>query len=506
MSQELVLGLAPKRKDNARVEEISSLLTQVQDLIRPFFEAADNDADALAEGHGLQILGGGPRTVLIEHHAPAKLSSLLNLATSSKEPGAKDLLTAVSDVLKYSVNTSSPGFLDKLYSSPSPPGLAADLIISALNTNVHVYGCSPALTLIEKHVGKELASLFGLEGAQAGGVTVPGGAAGNTTAMLVARNVRFPRIKEDGLAALPKKLAIFTSDAAHYSISTAAQTLGLGSKCVRKVSSKNEAMNSEALEHAIQQSIADGAIPFLISATSGTTVRGAYDDLKAIGELASKYNAWFHIDACWGGGAAFSSKLRHKLAGSDLADSIAFNPHKMLGVPLTTSWLLGRDLRTFWAANRLEAGYLFHHDSENAQVSAVAPEADISNDKHDDTENPNWRTSPWVVGAPQVDNVYDLAQFVPACGRRPDALKMYLHWRYYGTEGIAKHVEASFAGARKVIELVKASSVLTVVGEDEPPCAQACFFYNGSTGKLGMQKKITRSIVEKLLKIGRAHV
>lgn len=504
MSHELALGLPPKREGYARAAEISSLLSEVQGLIHSFFEAADDDAEALAEGHGLQVSGGGPRTVLVEHHAPPKLASLMNLSVFSKEPGAKDLMSAVSDILKYSVNTSSPGFMDKLYSSPSPPGIAADLLISSLNTNVHVYGCSPALTLIEKHVGKELASLFGLSGTQAGGVTVPGGASGNTTAMLIARNVRFPAIKEEGIAAVPKRLAVFTSDAAHYSISTAAQSVGLGSKSVHKVSSTNESMDPGALEASIQDSIKAGQVPFFISATSGTTVRGAYDDLQAIGEIAKKYNAWFHVDACWGGGAVFSSKLRHKLKGSGLADSVTFNPHKMLGVPTTTSFLLGRDLRTFWAANRLEAGYLFHNDAEDAQVDAAKPMADLNlkDGRRETEDNPNWRSSPWVLSAPQVNSVYDLAQFLPACGRRPDALKLYMHWRYYGTEGIAKHVEASFAGARKILQLVKASPVLTIVGNDEPPCAQACFYYSGEGGKIGMRKDITRGIVQKLLNRG----
>lgn len=504
MSAETTQGRGHELRDHHRADEVAYLLSQTQSLVHSFIAAADDDAEGLAEGHGLQIPGDGPRTVLVEHHAPSKLGSLLSLTVVPEQPGASDLLSAVSDVLKYSVNTSSPGFMDKLYSSPSPPGLAADLLLSALNTNVHVYECSPALTLIEKYVGMELASLFGLSGTQAGGLTVPGGAAANTTAMLVARNVRFPIVKEEGISGLPKKLAIFTSDAAHYSISTAAQSLGFGSKCVRKVASRQEAMDPAALETAIEQSIRDGAIPFFISATAGTTVRGAYDDLQALGALAKKCGAWFHVDACWGGGAIFSPKLQHKLAGSDLADSIAFNPHKMLGVPLTTSFLLGRDLRTFWAANRLEAGYLFHNDVEDAQISTVNAEADANshNKRHIAAENPDWGDSPWVRSAPPVESVHDLAQFVPSCGRRPDALKMYMHWRYYGTSGIAEHVEASFAGARRVMQLVKESPVLSIVGEEEPSCAQACFYYSGNEGKLGMQKNVTRAIVAKLVSRG----
>lgn len=52
----------------------------------------------------------------------------------------------------------------------------------------------------------------------------------------------------------------------------------------------------------------------------------------------------------------FSDKLRQgRLDGVERADSIAINPHKMLGVPMTCSFLLGKDLREFHKANTLPA-------------------------------------------------------------------------------------------------------------------------------------------------------
>jgi hypothetical protein len=72
------------------------------------------------------------------------------------------ILLLQQQILENSVNTTSPGFMDKLYSSPSPPGLAADMLLSILNTNSHVYTVSPALTVVEKYTGKRLAYEFGL--------------------------------------------------------------------------------------------------------------------------------------------------------------------------------------------------------------------------------------------------------------------------------------------------------------------------------------------------------
>lgn len=62
--------------------------------------------------------GGGPRTVLVEHHKPEKLAKLLDFQLpKGRGKGRDGLLAIVEDILKYSVNTWDNGFLDKLYSS-----------------------------------------------------------------------------------------------------------------------------------------------------------------------------------------------------------------------------------------------------------------------------------------------------------------------------------------------------------------------------------------------------
>ena len=93
--------------------------------------------------------------------------------------GRDGLLAAVEQVLRYSVNTFDAGFMDKLYAATDAPGLAAELVLATLNTNVHVYAVSPALTLIEKSVTKKLAHLFGLRDEDSGGISLQGGAASN---------------------------------------------------------------------------------------------------------------------------------------------------------------------------------------------------------------------------------------------------------------------------------------------------------------------------------------
>ena len=39
-----------------------------------------------------------------------------------------------------------------------------------------------------------------------------------------------------------------------------------------------------------------GAVPFLVSATSGTTVLGAFDPLEAVADVCQRHGLWLHVD------------------------------------------------------------------------------------------------------------------------------------------------------------------------------------------------------------------
>ncbi|KKK13973.1 hypothetical protein ARAM_000222 [Aspergillus rambellii] len=464
-------------------------------MMESFFEAAENDVDSLETGNGLQA-GSTPNHTTLEAHVREDLRSALALSLPTAGLGHTDLVSTAESLLQHSVNTSSPAFLDKLWSAPSVPGIAADVLLSSLNGNAHVFRVSPAFTFVEKHVGKELAKLFGLDGPYAGGITFPGGAASNTTALLVARNVRFPELKNSGLIASPRPLAVFVSEAAHYSMITAAGLLGIGLASVRKIrTTEAGTMDPAALKAELQAAVDAGHIPLFVGATAGTTVRGAYDPLREIGALAHEYGAWFHVDGCFGGAAIFSEKLKYRLDGSELADSIAFNPHKLLGVPQICSFLLAKDLKTLWFANRLEAGYLFHDDDLDSAfgVNNIFNGNAANGSKqssHSDNTNAHWRSSRGLLEAPDPNRVYDLASFTPQCGRRPDSLKLYFHWRYYGTEGIAKQVEAAYEGAQYLSKLIAASPSLVLVGKNyEVPCTQVCFYYDRPSSAVSLSEQ-----------------
>lgn len=95
--------------------------------------------------------------------------------------------------------------------------------------------------------------------------------------------------------------------------------MGLGSDNVYKVNTCNRGkMIVEHLESEVLRAKKEGAVPFLVVATAGTTVLGAFDPIHEVADVCRKYNMWLHVDAAWGGGALMSQKYRQLLRGVEL--------------------------------------------------------------------------------------------------------------------------------------------------------------------------------------------
>lgn len=397
---------------------------------------------------------------MVDYKKPEELQNILQLRLPQQGTGQDGLIDILRNILRYSVNTWHQGFLDKLYASTNAPGVASELILAALNTNVHVYQVSPALSVIEKYTGQQLAALFGFTGPRAGGISVQGGSASNTTSIVIARNNLYPSTKSDGNG--DYKFVLFTSAHGHYSIEKAAQMLGLGSNAVWSVPIDKEGrMIASELEKLVQKAWSENRTPFYVNATAGTTVMGSFDPFEEIAAICKKYNLWLHIDGSWGGSFAFSQRQRHKLAGAEKANSIAINPHKMLGVPVTCSFLLAADLRQFHRANTLPAGYLFHNGEEDNEDADTAANG-IEGPSELDSESPE---------------IWDLADLTLQCGRRADSLKLFLSWTYYGTSGYERQIDTACEIAAYLATLIQDNPNFILLSQNPPPCLQVCFYY-----------------------------
>jgi glutamate/tyrosine decarboxylase-like PLP-dependent enzyme len=134
---------------------------------------------------------------------------------------------------------------------------------------------------------------------------------------------------------------------------------GLGATAVRRIPvDERLCLDVEQLRAAIAQDHSAGLAPFMVVATAGTTSAGAIDPLSAVADVAADAQLWLHVDAAWGGGAALVPELRSVLAGIERADSITFDPHKLLSVPIGAGIYLTRHPDVLHAAFQVSASYV----------------------------------------------------------------------------------------------------------------------------------------------------
>ena len=348
----------------------------------------------------------------------------LSLADGRAHANA-ELLAAIDATLRLSVHTASPRFFNQNFAGPDVAGLAGDWLATALNTTGATFEMAPVFTLMELHLLARMAALAGLppappeaSGDAPGrmGMLLAGGSLSNLHALQLARHRIAPEVRELGAAAGPR-LCVFTSTHAHYSIRKAAQLLGLGSRGVVKVAvDERGRMRPDALEAAIAAARADGFTPLAVNATAGTTVVGAFDPIDELAPICAREDLWLHVDGCFGASLLFSPTHRGHLAGIEGADSIAWNLHKMMGMPQQCSALLVRAPATMRACFAEQADYLFQPDKPYAGL--------------------------------------DSGDLAFPCARRIDVLKAWLSWKRHGDAGMAARIDRAVGHATGLRERI----------------------------------------------------
>jgi len=266
-----------------------------------------------------------------------------SLKLTIPEHGTKltDLLAEVrSQVLPRTVNFQNPRYMGHMDSVPTAITIWADALISAINNNMLSYELAPVFTEMEAQLMQWFGNLFGM-GTDCFGTLTAGGSLANISGLLLARNWKQPQSKASGNSS---NLVAFVSDAAHTSFEKAMNVIGVGKEnLVRVPTNYRGEIILEELESAIQKAIREGKQPFFVAAIAGTTVTGAIDPIQLVGEIAKRYDCWFHIDAAYGGAGIFTPKLKPLFQGCELADSMTFNPQKWLWVARTCAMLIVKD-------------------------------------------------------------------------------------------------------------------------------------------------------------------
>ena len=346
--------------------------------------------------------------------------------------GAEAVLDDIDEFLKQCVKTNRPEFMNPLWGGLNIAGFAGEVIAALTNQSMYTYELSPVATLIEKAVIERMMEIVGY--GEGFGTLTTGGSNGNMLGMLCARQYADPMSSLNGFDGT--KYVAFVSEEAHYSVLMSANVIGIGHQNLIKVKCDSSGrMKPDSLVDELNRARSNGRIPFCIIATSGTTVRGAFDPLREVANIAHDNDVWFHVDAAWGGSCMFSQRHRNLMDGVELADSICWDAHKMMGLPLICSVFLTNKksvLRSVCTHGN-SAHYLFHDDTKDV----------------------------------------DLGRYSLQCGRRNDSLKLWIAWREIGDSGWAKMVERYCELADYLEDLVNKSEHLSMMSDRD--WSNVCF-------------------------------
>jgi L-2,4-diaminobutyrate decarboxylase len=371
-------------------------------MIEPVFAALDADmtSDAAAQFTSLVVdylestrdANTPVSTSLTSAQIAARFDEPLPMEGTSLAAIAQRLR---DDVIADANHLYHPRAVGHQVSPPLPVAIWTEPVIAALNQSVAVAEMSPTATVMEHRVVRWMCDLAGY-GADSGGTLTSGGTEATFTALLAARSAAIPDVWTNGVGDDPP--VIVCGEHAHYAIARAAGELGIGMRNVITVPSREWCMDTNALRETLDRLAREGRAVMAVVATAGSTATGSFDDLETIGTLCDARSLWLHVDGAHGASALLSARHRERLRGLHRARSIAWDPHKMMLLPLSAGLVLVRDERDLENAFSQRAPYLFHG----------------------------------VEG----ERVWDQGIRSFQCSRRADVIKLWVALQRYGANGI----------------------------------------------------------------------
>ncbi|MEM7082820.1 MAG: pyridoxal-dependent decarboxylase [Pseudomonadota bacterium] len=368
--------------------------------------------------------------------------------------------------LNYSVKFRHPGYIAHQVSVPDYPAALASLINGVTNNPMGIFEMGSAAATLEfsvinwmlRKVGWPPQVLDAAPGAPptAGGVMTHGGSLANLTALLAARARVAPDAWEQGV---PHDLAVLVPASSHYSNARAVSILGLGRQAVYELEvDAFGVVRVDRLEQALATIKSDNRRCMALIANACSTATGLHDPLRPIGEFCRTHNIWFHADACHGASALMSPAVRHHLDGIELADSIVWDTHKMMQVPVLSAAVLLRDVSDFDRAFHQEASYLAYGQS--------------------------------------LDN-YDTITRTVECTRSAMGFKVFLNLAWRGEAALGDYVRERYEAAQRFYALISARPGFSC--PYRPETNILCFRY-------GEDDAEQEAVREHLMRTGQFHI
>ncbi|KAB1065297.1 aminotransferase class V-fold PLP-dependent enzyme [Salibacter halophilus] len=363
---------------------------------------------------------------------PSKLFETLDLELEDQPTDQDKFQNALKEIVLNTPRTATNQFFNQLFGGRKGKAVLGDLLAVMLNNSMYTYKVAGPMVGVEKEIMHKVRDLVGYP-KTADGTIAPGGSMTNFMGMLMARDKFNESIKNDGVS---QKMTLYTSQESHYSIPKNAAFMGIGRNQVRYVPTDDRGrMDTAKLKDLIEADKADGCHPFMVIATAGTTVLGAFDPIDEINEICEEHNMWSHVDGAYCGSVIFSENYRHLVKGAQNADSFTLNAHKMLAVPLSCSIIVVKDKKYLYDSFSNDADYLYQTDGDD----------------------------------------YNLGKISLQCGRRNDALKFWTLWKAVGTSGLGELVDHQFELAQVARDYVRDNSDYKLYSFDES--ISVCFNY-----------------------------
>ena len=265
----------------------------------------------------------------------------------------------VDKILPHPMGNIHPRFWGWVIGTGTPFGMLAEMLAACMNPNLG--GADHVANYVETQVLDWCKEMLGYP-ADASGLLVSGCSMANLVGLTVARNAEAEGdLRRDGLRALPGDMVLYGSVETHSSIQKAVELLGLGSNALRKMPvNDNYQIDIAALQTAIARDRETGLHPSCVVANAGTVNTGAIDDLNRLADICEAENIWFHVDGAFGALASLSPLRRHLLEGLTRADSLAFDLHKWMSMPLEIGCILVRNEAAHRDAFAMTVHYLDH--------------------------------------------------------------------------------------------------------------------------------------------------
>jgi sulfinoalanine decarboxylase len=357
----------------------------------------------------------------INYNSLTELENKLDLTKQDNLEDWDQLFVWVEKYLKYSIDTSNPNFVNRMWSGANLPSIIGEIITAFTNTSACTLETAPVATLMERYMIEQMLKIVGFKNGE--GQMTTGSSNANMIAMMIARNKALKEVKKQGLFKQKTLFAIVSKDS-HYSLDKAANILGIGTLNLIKIPTlKTGQMNTLILEKEIDKIKRQDGILFFVCATLGTTVLGAYDSIIELLKIKQKHNFWLHGDGAWGGSAIMSPYLKDKfLTGIEKLDSFTIDFHKMLGSNLICNFLLINHKKLL--LNSCSGGdnsYIFRSEENDLGVSSLQ------------------------------------------CGRRVDSLKAFLDWKFYQRKGFANRIENYYKLAKFAENFIEQSNELEMI-------------------------------------------